>query len=277
MGNARARGKGRVADLLVKKTTGDFSSIMVYSLILFLVIMVLIGWEWLVQAGRISPLFFPKPTEIAHNFIKMLQNGEIYLHLRATTNRLASGLIIGGLSGLFLGYLMGWFRNLYRVADPIIAALHPIPKISILPLFMILFGIGEASKVVVIAVAAFFPMFLSTVGGVRQINPLHFDVATSYGANRIQKFTKIVFPSSLPMVLVGIRLAANTALLLTIAVELITAQEGLGSVIWLSWQTLRTENLYISLAVIAFLGIGMNLLLQYFAKVFAPWQAALDI
>lgn len=258
----------------MKETRAPLTLLKTYILIFALLIIGVFVWEWLIRAGRISPLFFPPPTEIVRDFVKMLKGGELSLHLRATAIRLTLGFLLGGIPGLFLGWIMGLSNSLRNFVDPIIAALHPIPKISILPLFMILLGIGELSKVVVIAVAAFFPMLINTMAGVRQINPIHFDVATSYRASWMQKFKKIVFPASLPLVMVGIRLAANAALLLTIAVELITAQEGLGSIIWLSWQTLRTENMYISLVVIALFGIGMNLLLQYFTRVLIPWQAS---
>ena len=184
--------------------------------------------------------------------------------------------MLGGIPGMVLGLLMGWSRRLRIVIDPLIAAAHPIPKIAILPLIMIVFGIGESSKVIVVAVAVFFPMLINTMAGVRHIHPIHFEVAQNYGAGLIKVFTRIVVPGSLPMVLTGARLALNIALLLTIAVELVAAQEGLGAMIWFAWQTMRTEELYASLIVIAALGIGFNLLLQSLTKHLIPWRVGLE-
>jgi NitT/TauT family transport system permease protein len=137
---------------------------------------------------------------------------------------------------------------------------------------MIVFGIGETSKVVVVAVASFFPMLINTMAGVRQIHPIHFEVAKNYGASLRKIFTRIVVPGSLPLILTGMRLALNIALLLTIAVELVAAQKGLGSMIWFAWETMRTEELYVSLIVTAILGISFNFLLQTITKYLIPWR-----
>jgi len=174
--------------------------------------------------------------------------------------------------GLVLGLAMGSSSRLRTVLDPLVAALHPLPKIAVLPLIMIIFGIGEASKVVVIAIACFFPMLLSTAAGVRQIHPIYFQVAENYGARLLQVFTRVVLPGSLPLVLSGLRLALNTALLLAIAVELVAAREGLGSMIWFAWETLRTEDLYATLATTAALGISFNLVVQRLTAKLVPWQ-----
>jgi ABC-type nitrate/sulfonate/bicarbonate transport system permease component len=229
-------------------------------------------WEWQVRTGRLSALFFPAPSTIALTLVRLLTNGELATHLSATLSRLFLGFALGGLSGLILGLTMGWSRRLRAVVDPLIAAAHPVPKIAVLPLFMIIFGIGESSKVVVVAVTVFFPMLINTMAGVRHISPIHFEVAQNYGASLFKVFTRVVVPGSLPLVLTGTRLALNVALLLTIAVELRAAQEGLGAVIWFAWETMRTEELYASLGITAVLGIGFNLLLQRLAAHLVPWQ-----
>ncbi len=239
---------------------------------MLLVILVLLVWEWQVRVGNISFLFFPAPTIIAWTLIRWFTNGELTSHLLATLSRVFLGFTFGSTTGLFLGLSMGWSRRLRAVLDPLLAAAHPVPKIAVLPLVMILFGIGETSKIVLVAVATFFPMAINTMTGVRQIPPLYFEVARNYHAGWLKVFTRVIIPGSLPLILTGIRLAFNIALLLTIAVELVTAQQGLGALIWLAWETLRTEELYASLAVIAALGIGGNAGLQYVMKYLVPWR-----
>jgi ABC-type nitrate/sulfonate/bicarbonate transport system permease component len=241
---------------------------------LLLAVLVLIVWEIGARFDLISALFFPKPSTIAQTLVETIRSGEIVTALTATLSRLSLGLLIGGGFGLVLGLGMGWSRPLRLVVDPIIAAFHPIPKISVFPLIMIVFGIGEASKVAIIAISTFFPMLINTMAGVRQISPIHFEVAENYGANRFNTFTHVVLPGSLPLVLVGTRLALNTALVITIAVELLTAREGLGAMIWLAWETFRTEELYASLLVTALLGFSFNRILQFINHRFLPWHVS---
>jgi NitT/TauT family transport system permease protein len=236
------------------------------------VFLVLAGWELAANSGWLSTLFFPAPTAIGKTLLEIITNGELITHLLASLSRLSLGLVLGGVPGLLLGLGMGWSGKLKRAVDPLIAAVHPIPKISILPLIMIIFGIGEASKVVVIAIAAFFPILINSMAGVRQINPIHFDVAKNYGAARRQLLTRVVLPGGLPFMMSGVRLAFNSALLLTIAAELVTAREGLGALIWFAWETLRTQELYAGLIMIGGLGLGFNLLLQWLSLRIVPWQ-----
>jgi len=232
---------------------------------------VLILWEWLSRAGYISRLFFPAPSTILATLIQMITSGKIFPHLTATLLRLTLGFLIGALAGLMLGLGMGWSQRLRMIVDPIIAALHPIPKIAIFPLIMIIFGIGEASKIVAISIAAFFPMLINCMAGVRQLNPVYFEVTHNYGASPWKTFSRVVVPGSLPSILTGVRLAINMAMVIAIAVELLSAKEGLGVIIWFSWQTLRIEDLYASLIVIGLLGLGINLSLQYLSRRLVPW------
>jgi NitT/TauT family transport system permease protein len=152
-------------------------------------------------------------------------------------------------------------------------AIHPIPKIAILPLLMIFLGIGEASRIAVASVAAFFPMLINTMAGVREINPIYFEVARNYGASRRKLLTRVVLPGSLPLALSGLRLAANVTLLVTIAAEIVMAETGLGSLVWLAWETLRVELLYATLIVVSALGIGISTGLHAMRRALVPWQA----
>jgi ABC-type nitrate/sulfonate/bicarbonate transport system permease component len=228
-------------------------------------------WELFSRTGRLSALFFPAPSTIIISLIQMILNGKMAIHLGATTERLAVGFAFGGTAGLLLGLAMGWSARLRQIVDPLIAAIHPIPKIAIFPLIMIIFGIGETSKVVAISIAAFFPMLINCMSGVRQLNPVYFEVTQNYRASPWKTFSRVIVPGSLPLILTGARLAINMAMVIAIAVELLSAKEGLGVIIWFSWQTLRIEELYASLVVIALLGISINLCLQYLSKRLTPW------
>ena len=233
----------------------------------------LLLWEAASRLAWISPLFFPPPSAIARVTWRLLLDGALTAHTWATVSRLVLGLLTGGVAGYCLGLLMGWSRRLELVVDPFVSAAHPIPKIAILPLFLVIFGIGETSRVLVVALGTFFPMLINSMAGVRQIHTIHFEVAQNYEAGRWRTLRRVVLPGSLPLALAGLRLALNVALLLTISIEIIGAPEGLGSMIWRAWQTMRTEELYASLAIIMVLGMAFNLLVNGMSRWLMPWQA----
>jgi NitT/TauT family transport system permease protein len=228
-------------------------------------------WEFSARFGLISILFFPPPSMIAQALFKMIISGRILENLAVSLTRIILGVLLGTVTGVTLGILMGWLPRFRAVFDPLVAALHPIPKIAIFPIIMIIFGIGESAIIVVIAISAFFPAVVNSMTGVTHIDPVYFEVAKNYGANRLKTFTRVLLPGSLPMILSGVRLAFNTGLLITIAVELISAKQGLGVLIWFSWQTLRVEELYATLVVVALLGILFNAGLRRLSRILVPW------
>ena len=232
----------------------------------------LAGWEVFARLGLLSAVLFSSPTTVAITLWGSLRSGEMVTHVAATLSRMIPGLLLGAVPGLLLGLAMGWSRALRRALDPILMAIHPIPKIAILPLLMIFFGIGEASRIAVASVAAFFPMLISTMAGVQQINPIYFEVARNYGASPFKLFTRVILPGSLPLALSGLRLAANVTLLVTIAAEIVMADRGLGSLVWLAWETLRIELLYATLIVVSLLGIGISAGLHRMHRTLIPWQ-----
>jgi NitT/TauT family transport system permease protein len=232
----------------------------------------LVLWEFAVRLDWVSSLFFPPPTFILKTLARMAWTGPLWPSLGITLARLGAGLTIGAGAGLMLGWLMGASRPVRVVLDPVVAALHPMPKLALFPIFLVLLGIGEASKIVLVALAAFFPMLINTLAGVRQIDGTCWEVAVNYGAKRMTLLRRVILPGSLPMAMVGLRLAANNALVVTIAVEMLSAQEGLGATIWMAWQTLRTEELFATLIVIGVVGIVMHRLVERLTHWLTPWQ-----
>jgi NitT/TauT family transport system permease protein len=144
------------------------------------------GWEVVARAGMVSKLFFPAPSVIARTLFGMLQGGRLAQDVAGTVGRLLTGFLFGGSAGLLVGMWMGWSPTTRRILDPFVAAAHPVPKISTLPLIMLIFGIGVVSKTLIVAVAAFFPMLINTMAGVSQIQPVYFEVAENYGASARQ-------------------------------------------------------------------------------------------
>jgi len=237
-------------------------------------LLVLLGWEAASRTAMIPPLFFPPPSEIFATIAHLLASGELTTNIAATLVRLFAGFLLGASAGLSLGILLGLSPSFRRIVDPMIASLHPVPKISLFPLIMIIFGIGALSKSLVVAIAAFFPIVINTMTGVREISPIHFEVASNYGASRWHVFRHVILPGSSPMILAGVRLALNISLSITTSVELIIGQNGLGAMIWLSWQTMKTEKLFAAIFCLALIGIGFRVAVNHLERKLVPWQYA---
>lgn len=237
-----------------------------------LTVAMLAGWEIAAQRGWIPQLFFPAPSAIFAKLIALSEGGELALHISSTLARMVVALAWGGGAGLVLGMMLGYSAPLRAVIDPFIAAFHPVPKTSLLPLILLIFGLGFFSKALVVAISAFFPMVINTMAGVMNLDRNFFDVARLHGASRGRIFWRVVLPGSLPMTLAGARMALNRALGATIGLELITAQRGLGSMLFFAWQTYRTEELYATIFVIAVLGYIFRRAVNAVASRLVPWQ-----
>jgi NitT/TauT family transport system permease protein len=235
-------------------------------------LLVLLLWEGLVRLGYLEALFFPPPTRIIETLVKVLISGELVSQTAITLRRMILAFALGTAPGLILGLLMGWSRKIRAFFDPLVSATLPIPKFALLPLIMLVLGVGEGSKLVTISMGIFFIILVNALAGVQGIDPIYFEAARNYGANRWQLFVKVILPGSLPMIFAGIRLALGMALLVTIATEFIAAREGLGAMTWLAWQTLRTEVLYVGIITSAILGVIFTVIVERLRKWLIPWQ-----
>jgi NitT/TauT family transport system permease protein len=229
--------------------------------------------EALVRFGLHTGFFLPPPSDVIASLGKMITDGSLATHLVSTLGRIGLGLLCGAGVGVSLGLAMGTSRRLRRIIDPLVAALHPIPRLAFFPLLIVLLGVGETSKLAAVSLGAFFPMLLNTVAGVRGMNPVHLELARNYGASRRQMFLHVLLPGSLPLMLTGLRLSANVAFHSTIGVEMVGARNGLGAMLWLSWQTFRIDHLYAILVVIAAIGIGLATFIRWVTQRSAPWMA----
>jgi NitT/TauT family transport system permease protein len=234
-------------------------------------VVLLIALEILVRSGVETSLFLPAPSVVLKALGEMAADGTLAANVAATIARIAGGLFIGGVFGVSLGLAAGTSARLRHIVDPIVAALHPIPRLAFFPLLIVVFGIGELSKIAAVSLSAFFPMFLNSVAGVRAMSPVHLDLGRNYGADKRQVFLHVLLPGAMPLMLTGLRLSANTAFHSTIGVEMIGAHTGLGAMLWLAWQTFRIDNLYAILIVIAAIGIGLVTLIRWISIRTAPW------
>jgi NitT/TauT family transport system permease protein len=232
----------------------------------------LLAWEAAARAGLLSSLFFPAPSLIAATLGSMIVSGELGTHLFISLQRVAWGFVLGAAPAVILGLAMGWSGKVRILFEPLISSTLPIPKLVVLPIIMLIFGIGEPSKVVIVAVGAFYPAVINAAAGVNGIRSVFFEVARNFGATRWQRFWKVIVPGSLPMIFAGLRLAFGMALLMAVASEFVAARQGIGALIWLSWETLRTDKLYAGIVSWALVGMLSSTLLSALQRRIIRWE-----
>ena len=203
----------------------------------------------------------------------MVASGELFVHRGASLQRLALGFVIGGALGVIAGVTVGFFSRAEAVGTPLIAATFPVPKIALLPLLILWLGLGEPSKVAVIALGVFFPMAINTSAGVRQADPLLVRAAVAFGAGRWSVIRKVILPSALPMIFAGLRLAAGTALLLLVAAEMIAVESGIGFLVLQSGNLMATTKLMVGIVLLSLLGLASHWLLVRLERAALPWRA----
>jgi NitT/TauT family transport system permease protein len=216
--------------------------------------------------------FFPAPSTIIMQLVLLARTGELELHLWASLQRLFWGFLLGGIPALLLGLAMGLYRPVRIAIDPLVAATYPVPKSAILPLVLLIFGLGEMSKVVMVALGVFYPILINTVAGVRNIQPIYLDVGRNFGATGWQVFRTIALPGALPNIMAGVKLGIGMGLILIAIAEMIGAREGIGYMIWNAWQILAVDTMYVGLMVIAILGFLFNLILDAVEQLVVPWR-----
>ncbi|MDX2406766.1 ABC transporter permease [Streptomyces microflavus] len=233
----------------------------------------LLIWEILVRAGAVDARFFPAPSSIFDRMVESAFTGELWSHTWASLRRLFFGFWLGLVPGLLLGVVMGLSRGVRAALSPLISGTYPIPKSALLPLILLVFGLGEMSKVVMVAIGVFYPVVLNTTAGVQQIQPIYYDVSKNFGATRLQVFRTVAIPGAMPNIMTGIELGAGLGLILIAIAEMVGAQSGLGFMIWNAWQLYSVETMYVGLLVIAVIGYAMSLLLGSIARTVTPWRA----
>jgi NitT/TauT family transport system permease protein len=233
----------------------------------------LLVWELAARAGFIDTRFFPAPSAVIAALIEMLRSGELITHTLVSLKRLFWGAAIGGVPALVLGIVMGLNRPIRAIIDPIIAATYPIPKSSILPLALLIFGLGEGSKIFMVAIGVFFPVAINATTGVLEINKIYLDVGKNYQASRWNMFWTIALPGALPVIMTGFKLGIGIGLVLIAVAEMIGAKSGLGYLIWSAWETFAVEQMYVGLFTIALIGFVMTLALNELERFIIPWKA----
>lgn len=235
-------------------------------------ILLLLIWEMLVRFGLLDSRFFPAPTKVLSTMFEMIRSGLLFSDLKISLYRILGGFLLGAIPGLLIGLTMGIFPLVKTFIDPIVAATYPIPKLAIMPLIMIIFGLTEFEKMVVIALGTLFLVLINTVAGVVNLDKIYLDVAKNYGASKKDYYLTVAIPGALPMIFAGIKLGMGMALLLIVAAEMNGANAGIGYRIWESYSIFNIPEMFVSFIVMALLGYIFTVVLDELEHWIIPWK-----
>src|SRR5258708_2652214 len=227
-------------------------------------------WEW--YGRSVDPVFMSYPSAIVAAVPALLSTGELQTAFLASMHSLTIGLGLAIVLGTLTGLLMGRYRLVDQLLDIQISALYSTPNVALIPVIILWFGLGLLSKIVIIFLAAFFPIIVNTYSGVRNISRGHVEVALAEGASEAQIFTKIVVPASLPFITTGIRLAAGRAAVGMAVAAMFTAVVGLGGAIVAYGNAFATDKLFVVIILLAVLGVALTELIRFLERRLAPWK-----
>ena len=235
-----------------------------------LLALVLVLWQLLSLWGL--PDYILSPVRIARDFIAALGSAELYEHAAASLLRSLPGFAVGSALGIAFGLAAGVSRRFDETFSPPIFMTYPVPKIVMLPLFMLWFGIGDLSKILIIALACFYPTFINAYDGARATRTILVWSALNMGAGRARIFRRIVVPSALPQIFAGLRVSLALSFIVMFATEMINSRSGLGHLIQAAEQSLRFDLMYVSLVTIAVLGYAGDYTLRVVGGRVLRWQ-----
>ncbi len=226
----------------------------------------LIVWQLVYSIGDFGDALFPSPLGAWKALVKIAKNGILLKGIGTSMYRFAVGYISGVVAAVILGLILGWFSNAFKYVNPVVQLLRPISPTAWMPFIALWFGIGDTPAIVIIIIAAFFPVLLSTVSAVNGIDPIYLKVAKSFGIKQPQILWKIILPAAFPQIANGIHLALGTAWIFLVAGEMVGCQSGLGYLIIDSRNNIDAATLLATILVIGIIGLLLDTLLKVLEK-----------
>ena len=225
-------------------------------------VILLILWQLLYTFGNFQKSLFPSPHDAFLALLQLFDGGAVWNDIGASMVRFLTGYLLSVACAIFLGLLLGWFKNVFKYVDPVMQLLRPISPMAWMPFIVLWFGIGDIPAIVIIFISAFFPVLLSTASAVRKINPIYLKVAQNFGIKQPVVLWKIVFPAAFPQIANSIHLALGTAWIFLVAGEMAGSQTGLGYLIIDSRNNLRADTLMAVIILIGIIGLILDSLLK---------------
>jgi sulfonate transport system permease protein len=232
----------------------------------------LLIWEIGARVGLIDARFYPAPLASLARGFELMFAGGMTEDILATLSRTVFGFLIGTVFGLVFGVAMGWSRLLRRSLEPTLNGLYVVPKLAILPVFLTIFGFGEASLIAIVAVTVFFFVWIDSMEAVASVDAGYREAAISFGAARWELFSHVILPASLPKIMVGLRVSIGVAVLVDVAAEFVVAQSGLGFLIFNSRSLFQLEITYAGIVIVSVLGVLLQEIIRWVGKALTPWQ-----
>ncbi|TCM91114.1 sulfonate transport system permease protein [Paenibacillus sp. BK033] len=232
----------------------------------------LVLWQVLGHYGYISELLFPTPYTIAEAGISLASSGDLWSNIQISVTRALLGFALGGSLGLLFGIAVGLFRRTEKLLDPTIQMIRMIPSLAVVPLFILWFGIGEESKVLLIAKSAFFPLYINTFLGIRNVDNKLFEVARVLGFSRLKQITRLILPAALPNIILGARLSIGLSWLGLVVAELIASTSGIGYMMSDARQFADTPVVFVGIFIFAVLGLLTDTLLALIERRLLRWK-----
>ncbi|HSC89925.1 MAG TPA: ABC transporter permease [Polyangiaceae bacterium] len=235
-------------------------------------LLLLLAWAVGSASGAIADNVLASPAEVARTGQRLIASGVLWHHLSLSLGRAALGLLVGGGLGLVLGTLAGLSKLAENLLDPTVQMVRAVPFLALVPLFIVWFGIGETSKILLIAAAAAKPMYLNAFGGARSVDKKLVEMARVFGLSRFSQVTELFLPAALPSLMVGLRLATSMSLIALIAVEVINTSRGIGFLMLQAQEFFKTGILVVCIVLYALFGLGTDLMVRVLERVFIPWR-----
>ncbi|MGE7604835.1 ABC transporter permease [Peribacillus sp. NPDC097675] len=230
-------------------------------------IVLILLWQVIIWIGGYEEALLPSPLSVGEAIITLIVNGTLFIHLKVSLGRFIAGYLLAVIPAVLLGMVLGRTPRLWNIIDPIVQVLRPVSPVAWSPFIVLWFGIGNMPAIAIIFVAAFYPVLLTTVAGVKKIDRSYLKIAENLEIKKMQLMIKIIFPAAFPSVVSGLHLALGTAWIFLVAGEMVGAQSGLG---YLIVDARNTLNLDYVLAGIVFIGV-CGFLLDRLIGLFEQW------
>jgi sulfonate transport system permease protein len=230
------------------------------------------GWEALVRTGLVQGRLMPAPSKIASVFFRLASSGELLDHMCATLVRVLLGFAWGAAAGTILGALCGGYETTRRLLDPLIQALRAIPSIAWVPLFILWFGIFETSKITLIAVGVFFPVYLGVLGAIASVDRKLIEVGRIFRLSSMGMICRVLLPAIFPAWVVALRSGLGLGFMFVVAAEIMGASEGLGYLLVDGQQLGKPDQILVALITFAVLGKACDGLLVLVTRPLLVWQ-----
>jgi ABC-type nitrate/sulfonate/bicarbonate transport system permease component len=234
-----------------------------------------IGVYWFVATRPgVNPALVPAPPRIAAELVAQIASGDLFVNAWASLQRVLIGFAIGAALAALLGSLAGWFRYWGYFLNPLIDAVRPIPALAYIPLVIVWVGIGEPSRIIIIALAVFKPCVVNARAGMQEVAQIYVDAARTLGAGRLRIFTTVALPSAVPYLIAGMRTGLSTGFLALVAAELIAASSGLGFMIQNAGQYFRTDIVLVGIIAIGVVGAILDQIARVIGRYLTRWSEA---